>query len=139
MLFKIHVIYKAPSREQLFLGDGWSARDIRGPYSGAAAEIVINNWALSSTLASTLKLTLSVSNRCEVDALFVRATGAFGSAQTLVKRNDEAVLTLSNIFADPVRDHTVIVLEPTFGPGSGGATTAGSLDIVALNELKLCH
>ena len=139
-MFCIHVIYKAPSQEQLFLGYGWSARDVRGAsLAEKIAELIIDNWALSPTSASTIKLTLSVSNRCEVDAMFVRATGAFGSAQTLVKRNDEAALTLRNIFADPVCDHTVVVLEPTFGPGSGIARSAGSLDIVAINALELCR
>jgi len=134
MVFAIHVIYKAPSTERLFLGTGWGGvRFARGPYlSVAPAEIVIDNWALSSKLPATVKLTLSVSNRCEVDALFVRATGAFGSAQTLVKRNDEAILTLCDIFSDPIRNRTVVMLEPTFGPGSGIAATGGSLDIVAL-------
>jgi hypothetical protein len=139
MVIDIHVIYRAPSRERLFLGRGWGGvRDVRGPYlSAAAGEIVIDNWALSPKLASTVKLILSVSNRCEVDALFVRATGAFGSAQTLVRKNDEAIFSLSEIFADPVGNATVIMLEPAFGPGSGILETAGSFDIVAIDELRL--
>jgi hypothetical protein len=138
MVFNIHVIYKVPSQERLFLGNGWGIRDVRGPYLAApTADIIIDNWALSSKVPSTVKLTLSVSNLCEVDALFVRATGAFGSGQTLVKRNDEAVLTLSDVFADPMHDHTAIVVEPTFGPRDKIATTAGTIDIVAINELQL--
>ena len=79
MVLNIHVIYKAPSRELLFLGTGWGGRDIRGPYlSEMGAEIIIGNWALSQRIPSRVELTLSVSNRCEVDALFVRATGVFG-------------------------------------------------------------
>ena len=87
MVLNIHVIYKAPSRELLFLGTGWGGRDIRGPYlSETGAEIIIGNWALSQRIPSRVELTLTVSNRCEVDALFVRATGVFGSTQTLVKK-----------------------------------------------------
>jgi hypothetical protein len=139
MVLDIHVIYRTPSRERLFLGRGWGGvRDVRGPFLfAAAAEIVIDNWALSRKMASTVKLTLSVSNRCEVDALFIRATGAFGSAQTLVRKNDETIFTLSGIFADAVGYGTVIMLEPAFGPGSGILKTAGSSDIVAIDELRL--
>jgi hypothetical protein len=138
MVINIHVVYKAPSRERLFLGNGWGIRDVRGPYlSATTADIIIDNWALSPKAPSTVKLTLSVSNLCEIDALFVRATGAFGSEQTLVKRNDEAILTLTNILSDPIRDHTVIVIDPTFGPGDKIAATAGTIDIVAINELQL--
>lgn len=138
MVFDIHIIYKAPSNENLFLGAGWGVRDVRGPYLFArSAEIVIDNWALSAKVPSTLKLTLSVSNRCEVDALFVRATGAFGSAQLLVRRNDEAVFTLTDIFAHSLRSHSVIVIEPTFSPGGRIMETAGSSDIVAIDELQL--
>lgn len=139
MVFDLHVIYKSPSTEWLFLGVGWGGvRDVRGVYlSASAAEIVINNWALLPEIASTIKLTLSVSNRCEVDALFVRATGAFGSAQTFVKRNGAAILTMCEIFADPIHNHTTIVLEPTFGPSSAIAKTAGTLDIVAIDELQI--
>ena len=86
LVFDVQVVYKAPSKEELFLGFGWGSRDVRGPYlSAEAAEIIIPNWALSSEIASTVKLSLSVSNRCKVDALIVRATGVFGSAQKLVK------------------------------------------------------
>jgi hypothetical protein len=138
MIFDIHIIYKSPSRECLFLGNGWGVRDVRGPYlSAPIADIIIDNWALSLKVPSTVKLTLSVSNLCEVDALFVRATGAFGSEQTLVRRNDEAVLTLVNILADPLRRHTVIVLEPSFGARGKIAATAGTIDIVAIDELRL--
>jgi len=134
----IHVVYKLPGWERLFLGTGWGGRDIRGPYiNGTAAEIVIDNWALSPKAASQVKLTLSVSNRCEVDALFVRATGPFGSVQSLVQKNEEATLTLSDIFADPTRNSVLIVLETTFGANDKIATTPGTIEIVALNELRL--
>lgn len=138
MVLNILVIYKTPSQERLFLGDGWGIRDVRGPYlSAPTADIIIGNWALSPKVPSTVKLTLSVSNLCEVDALFVRATGAFGWAQTIVKRNNEAILTLPNILANPLRNHTAIVIEPTFGPRDKIAATAGTIDIVAINELLL--
>jgi hypothetical protein len=78
-----------------------------------------------------------VSNLCEVDALVVRATGAFGSAQKLVKRNEETTLTLRDVFADPTLNHTVIILEPSFHPGNGVVETAGTVDIVAIDELRL--
>jgi hypothetical protein len=137
MPLDINVDYKAPSWERLFLGTGWGGRDIRGPYiSGTTAEIVIDNWALSAKTPATVKLTLSVSNRCEVDALFVRATGAFGSVQRLVKRNEEAILTITKIFAQPSRSY-VILLEPTFGVNNIIAATPGTIDIVALNEFRL--
>jgi hypothetical protein len=137
MPLDINVDYKAPSWERLFLGTGWGGRDIRGPYiSGTTAEIVIDNWALSAKTPATVKLTLSVSNRCEVDALFVRATGAFGSVQRLVKRNEEAILTITKIFAEPSRSY-VILLEPTFGVNNIIAATPGTIDIVALNEFRL--
>jgi hypothetical protein len=138
MVLNIHVIYKAPSRERLFLGTGWGGRDIRGPYlSETGAEIIIGNWALSPRIPSRIELTLDVSNRCEVDALFVRATGVFGSTQTLVTRNEETILTLSGILADPIRNHAVIVLQSTFGVNDRVAATPGSVDIVAINELRL--
>jgi hypothetical protein len=138
MPLDINVDYKAPSWERLFLGTGWGGRDIRGPYiSGTTAEIVIDNWALSAKTPATVKLTLSVSNRCEVDALFVRATGAFGSVQRLVKRNEEAILTITKIFAEPSRRYVVILLEPTFGVNNIIAATPGTIDIVALNEFRL--
>jgi hypothetical protein len=137
MPLDINVDYKAPSWERLFLGTGWGGRDVRGPYiSGTTAEIVIDNWALSAKTPATVKLTLSVSNRCEVDALFVRATGAFGSVQRLVKRNEEAILTITKIFAEPSRSY-VILLEPTFGVNNIIAATPGTIDIVALNEFRL--
>lgn len=56
MVLDIRVVYKPPSKEWLFLGFGWGAvRDLRGPYlTTPLAEIVIGNWALSQTVASTL-------------------------------------------------------------------------------------
>ena len=36
-----------------------------------------------------------------------------------------------------MHDHTAIVVEPTFGPRDKIATTAGTIDIVAINELQL--
>jgi hypothetical protein len=138
MVLDINVYYKAPSRERLFLGNGWGGQDVRGPYiNGTRAQILIDNWALSLKTAATVKLTLSVTNRCEVDALFVRAIGVFGSAQSLVKRNEEATLTISNIFSDPIRKHAVILLEPTFGVNDIIAATPGTIHIVAVNELRL--
>jgi hypothetical protein len=138
MAVEIRIDYKAPSWERLFLGNGWGGRDIRGPYmAGTTAQIVIDNWASSAKTAATVKLTLSVSNRCEVDALFVRATGSFGSVRGLVKRNEEDILTISKIFAEPLGKHSLIVLESTFGANDIITATPGNIDIVALNELKL--
>jgi hypothetical protein len=139
MALNIHILYKAPSKERLFLGSGWSlVRDVRGPYlSAPVAEIVIDNWALSSKVASTLEFTLSVSNRCEVDTVFVQATGDFGSTQTPVKRNNQCILTITGILADPTRDHTVITLKSAFDSEGKVAVMAGMLDIVAIDEFRL--
>jgi len=141
MVFNIHVVYKTPSEERLFLGNGWgSVRDVVGPYlSAAAADIVIDNWALSQKVPSTMNLTLSLSNRCEVDKVFVsvRANSVFGSAQKLLKRGERTILTLSGIYADQDRDYTVLVLQSTFGTHSKIAESPGTCDIVAINELQL--
>lgn len=138
MVLDININYKAPSSERLFLGNGWGVRDIRGPYiTATTAQIVIDNWALSPKIAAVVTLAFSVSNRCEVDALFVRAIGVFGSVHTLIKRNEEATLRISKIFSDPIRKHAIILVEPTFGVNGIIAATPGTIDIVALNELRL--
>jgi hypothetical protein len=54
-----------------------------------------------------------------------------------VQRNEEATLTLSDIFADTTRNYALIVLETTFGTNDKIAATLGTVEIVALNELRL--
>jgi len=54
--FVLKTDYRAPSREQLFLGTGWEpTRDVRGAFiSAPKAELLIENWALSRNFASEL-------------------------------------------------------------------------------------
>jgi hypothetical protein len=103
MTLKLKVDYKSPSREQLFLGAGWEpTRDVRGAFiSGPAGELLIGNWALSPYYASQLTLAFSMTNRAAVDAMMVRASGAFGSSHVIVQKSLQARLVLSPLFADP--------------------------------------
>ena len=137
MVLNIHVNYKPPSKERLFLGAGWGGvRDVRGPYlSGLHAEVVIENWILSEKIPSTVYLALEVTNACTVDALFVNATNEIGVSQVLIKRNGQNILTISGILANRSKHNAVITLEPTFGGKKG--VVEEDIDIVAINELQL--
>jgi hypothetical protein len=138
MALTLHINYRSPSRERLFLGDGWGPRDVSGPYLSAAfAEIIIDNCVLLERAPATLKLILSLSNRSQVDALFVRANGVFGSVQRIIMRNEQTILTIDGILADANKRDTKIVLRPTFGPSSTIAESPHTVDIVRIDELQL--
>lgn len=138
MTLEIHVIYKAPSRERLFLGNGWGIRDVRGPYlSLINAEIVIGNWALSPKVPSTIDLTLSLSSRCEVDALFVEITSVSESRKIIIERNDSTNVSMPNIFANMSDDNAVIIVKQLFQLPDGAAALGDTGDIVAIDELRL--
>ena len=117
MTFLLRVDYTAPSKEYLFLGAGWEpARDVRGAFiSGPGAELIIGNWALSRNFAAQLTLTFSMATRAAVDAMLVRANGAFGSRQVIVQKSRQTRMVLSPLIADPMRSYLRIILEPAFG------------------------
>jgi hypothetical protein len=139
MTLKLKVDYKAPSREQLFLGAGWEpARDVRGAFiSGPAGELLIGNWALSVYYASQLTLAFSMTNRAAVDAMMVRASGAFGSSHVIVQKSLQARLVISPLFADPSRSYVRIILEPAFGPSGTIPESPATMDLIALDELEM--
>ena len=138
MTFELHISYKAPSKEWIFLGAGWSGRDIRGPYiSEPAAWLDIENWALSQKFPSKLILVFSMSHRAEVDAMVVRAVGAFGQSHVIVGKHKQASMTISPCFRDPVLNSAKIILQPTFGPNNVIPVSGGTIDLVALDELQL--
>jgi hypothetical protein len=61
--FELRVSYNAPSKERIFLGVGWGSADVRGAYlSAPAADLQIENWALSERFPSELCLGFSMSN-----------------------------------------------------------------------------
>jgi hypothetical protein len=139
MTFELKVDYKAPSREQSFLGAGWEpARDVRGVFiSGPAGELLIGNWALSRDYASQLTLAFSMSSRAAIDAMMVRASGTFGSSHVLVQKSQQARLGISPLFADPNRSYVRIMLEPAFGPSGTIPTSPATMDLIALDELEI--
>src|SRR6266566_1983871 len=97
MTFDLSVDYRAPSREQVFLGAGCEpARDVRGAFiSGPSAELLIGNWALSRTLPSQLTLIFSMPTRAAVDAMVVRAGGTFGSIHVIVEKFQQTQMVIS--------------------------------------------
>jgi hypothetical protein len=139
MTFELPVSYKAPSTEWIFLGAGWgAARDVRGAYiSEPAAWLHIENWALSQKSPSKLILVFSMSHRAEVDAIVVRAIGAFGQSHVIVGKYQQASMTISPCFRDPVLNFARILLQPTFGPSNVISISGGTIDLVALDELQL--
>jgi hypothetical protein len=136
--FELRVSYEAPSREGIFLGAGWGPADIRGPYlSAPAADLQIENWALSQRYPSELRLLFSMSNRAAVEGMIVRATGAFGQAQVMVAKTKPNSMKISPIFRDPVLNYAYILLEPTFGSHTTGRLFFDTVDLIALDELEL--
>jgi hypothetical protein len=137
-MFEICVDYRAPSQEWLFLGNGWGVRDVRGPYlSASEAEIIIYNWALSRSSPSTLRLTLSLSSRAEVNALFVRARGEFGTSQCIVGKIKHSIMTISPLLGNDANYSTIIKLWSVFRPDENIPISQGRIDIVAIDKLQL--
>jgi hypothetical protein len=137
--FELRVSYKVPSKEEIFLGAGWGgARDVRGAYiSCPIAYLDIENWALSQTFPSKLILVFSMSLRADVDAMVIRAFGAFGKAQTIVSKNTDASMSILRLFRNPVINYARILLQPSFGPSDTIGASGGTIDLVALDELRL--
>jgi hypothetical protein len=142
-MFEVSIDYRAPSRETLFLGDGWGVRDVRGPYlSASEGEIIIYKWALSRLVPSVLTLTLSLSSRADVNALFVRASGKFGTTQCVVDKTQRSIITIPGLLITDGLTPTVIKLSSMFRPALQIAVSPGTMDIVAIDELRLtrgCH
>jgi hypothetical protein len=114
------------------------ARDVRGAYiSGPAGELLIGNWALSRNFASRLTLAFSMATRAAVDAMMVRASCTFGSTHVLVQKSQRVRLVISPLFVDPNRSYVRIMLEPTFGPSENIPASAGTMDLIALDELEI--
>jgi hypothetical protein len=133
---ELKIDYRAPSKERLFLGSGWGIRDVRGPYvSGTAAEIVIESWALSKIAPSEIRLTLSMSNRADVDGLTLRIRGTLSHTQAILSKTKPTCIILTGISPNLARADVVLVLEPGFGNSS--APSSGTTDIVALDEIQI--
>lgn len=139
MTFELRVSYKFPSKEWIFLGAGWGGvRDVRGAYiSEPTAWLHIENWALSQKFPSKLILVFSMSHRAEVDAMVVRAIGSFGQSHVIIGKHQQASMTISPCLRDPVLNFARILLQPTFGPSNAISISGGTIDLVALDELKL--
>jgi hypothetical protein len=136
--FELRVSYKAPSKERIFLGAGWGPADIHGAYlSSAAADLQIENWALSQRIPSELCLVFSMSNRASVEGMMVRARGRFGQTQVMVGKNKLTLMRISPIFRDPLLNFAYIFLEPTFGFHTTDQFSFDTVDLVALDELQL--
>ena len=138
LTLELRVSYKAPSRERIFLGAGWGPADIRGAYlSAAAADLQIENWALSQRIPSDLCLVFSMSNRAAVEGMIVCASGAFGQTQVIVGKAKPTLMKISPIFRDPLLNFAYIFLEATFGHHTTHRFSFDTVDLIALDELQL--
>src|SRR4051794_36436342 len=129
MTFEIRVDYRAPSKEWLFLGAGWEpARDVRGVYiTDPAAELVLDNRILSRERPSLLRLTFSMAERADVDAIMVRASGIFGSKQTIIQKVKQTAMEIHPLFSNVFGHPLVIILQPAFGPNKELPVSPGTL------------
>lgn len=116
--FYLSVIYRAPSKERSFLGNGWGIRDVRGPYlDGFVGHIHIVGGVLSSEIPSTISLVLSVSNRCPTVSVLAKVSTAEKEVSEKVKRNGSTDFILDTVYA----------------------RTSGNLDLlVQLPEVQTC-
>jgi hypothetical protein len=139
MTFELRIDYKAPSKEHVFLGNGWEpARDVRGAFiSGPAAELIIDDWVLSRNFASQLTLTFSMATRSAVDAMVVRASGIFGSSRVIVQKSRQSQMIIPGLYANPRRTYVRILLRPAFGPSETISDFFETIDLVALDELEI--
>ena len=98
--FYLTIIYRAPSKEKLFLGKGWGIRDVRGPYlDGFMGHIHIASEVLSSETPSTISLVLSASNRCPTSFVLAKISTAEREVSKKVKRNGSTDFILDSIYA----------------------------------------
>jgi hypothetical protein len=139
MGFVLRVDYRAPSKEQLFLGRGWEpARDVRGAFiSDPTAEVRIENWVLSPRLPSELILTFSMATRSAVDAMIVYARGEFGSTHIIVGKHEPSRMCISRLFSCRAGNQVRIVLEPSFRATGMIEEGPGTMDLIALDEIEL--
>ena len=137
--FVLKTDYRAPSREQLFLGTGWEpTRDVRGAFiSAPKAELLIENWALSRNFASELTLIFAMSSRAAVDAMMVYAAGDFGTAQVMVRKFQQTAMVIIPLFPSVTGGHVPITLQPSFGPSETIPGRFDTMDLVALDELEI--
>lgn len=78
MAFYMLVDYRAPSKERLFLEQGFGARDVKGPYILCQqAVLLVESWALSPVFETLIRLTLGLSSRAP-DSATVRMESQWG-------------------------------------------------------------
>jgi hypothetical protein len=78
-----------------------------------------------------------MSNRAAVEGMIVRATGAFGQTQVMVRKTKSTLMKISPIFRDQLLNFSYIFLEPTFGSHTTNRFLFNTVDIIALDELQL--
>jgi hypothetical protein len=83
-------------------------------------------------------LTLSLSHRAVVNALFVRARGEFGTAQCIVDKIKDSIMNIFPLLANDAHYPTIIKLWSVFCPDENiPISPQGTIDIVAIDELLL--
>lgn len=131
--FSLSVDYRAPSKEIVFLAEGWGIRDVRGPYiTRDKAFLRISEEFLSATVPSTLRLSLELSNRCSTEGLVVRFEGIFGNRGLLLARNKSADIIFENVLAKFGCYELAIYV-----PQCLASEAMFLQDVVALNSLSL--
>ena len=72
-----------------------------------------------------------------MNAVLVEANGDFGVTQCNVAKFETSIMSISPLFGNIDSKPTIIKLSSVFLLGEHIATPAGTMDIVAVNELRL--
>ena len=98
MAVSISVKYCSLDGERAFLGDGWGAYDVGGPYLiTSSGRIDIPNLLLQSRSEMALYLTFAVSNRIGSDSLEVVVKHNTCTYGTTIHRNELAEIAITNL------------------------------------------
>ena len=133
--FYLVVKYKAPSKERLFLEEGWGLRDVRGPYlDGPIGRVCVTNAVLSSEIPSTISMVLSLSSRCPTPAVVVKISTADKDVTGVIHRDASTDFALNSTCANSKQGFEFLVQMPYIYDNS---KLGAFWDVLAIDELTI--
>ena len=128
--------YRAPSRERMFLSDGWGIRDVQGAYmTRRTATLRVPAFLMLANNVHNFNMRFSVSNRSLLEAVYVKVTCEGIAAGTFIQKNSSAFVQISCPLLQDNHD-TLILIENSV-PATQSGYSAGLIDIVALDEISI--
>lgn len=137
MSIRLEILYNCVVKEEVFLGNGWGIRDVRGPYLiGNPAQVLLPREMLNKKFTTQVSFHFGLSSRSPHEGVEVSCHYKETRLTETILRNNKCNITFKEVFSDN-NEIATFEIYATQLITSGSIEIVPIYDCVALDKLVL--